>query len=923
MGDAHTLRSKGMKLLFATAVATSLMACAASDEPDLGGARSTVETPPRSLPAGPYRATQSQGAPTYLYERRGEPPDPRIGTTPILDPLRHRVMQFGGWSGGSVRSDTTEWDGIGWQRRVTSGQPGARFAAVSVYDARLRRTLMFGGFGVTSPNLTLSDDLLWEWNGTDWASVPVETAAPSRGAATMAQDPNTSDIWMFGGSTSNGTDLVAGDDLFKFDGTRWSKIEKAPGQPWPSARSLAAMAYDPLSKTILVFGGFGIFNTNLSGYPSIGDPRSDTWSWNGTSWTEIVTADAPKGQVIPLDNGAPVPLDGKQTMLFSERLGGMMMVHESLNGVEIWRFDPATPTWTAVAMPITGSGGPNFRILSSAFLDPQRGDIVVTGGLATGIPVGMTLVELARIYQEDDIQAESFFRGDMSNEQWAFDGAGWKARTPLGDPGPRAETSAAFDETQGVAVMYGGRFGSSTTLDDTWTWNGGHWTEATGNTPPARRGHVLAYDPGRRGVILFGGTGEDGALLNDTWLWNGGWSQLSLAGAPSPRTGHALLRTEAGVLLYGGLLQDGTHARDTWLLRSDGTQWSSLSTTAVTNSYDACAASGPSFGPFLFGGTRIADDASTDDFVQFDQASLLWKGVDVDEAVSANLGARSRCMLFADPSKNRVIIGGGLGGGVDENWNLFDPVARAWTGVTPRPYDRLQDPPRRVAASAYFFDPKLGVPTYYGGRSPGVETITSETWRVREVGTACNADGTCANGNTCVDGVCCESSQCGACESCAMPGSRGICAPLGVVGPTPGCPAEGGLSCNADGRCRAGDGAVCSTDLQCASGTCIAGTCCSAAGCTERCIDDETQRNPNGTETKCGSYACRGSSCRISCTVLDDCASGNVCNGTGQCVPIGSGKGQEPGGCSTNGSESASWILGVLSLALARRTRRK
>src|SRR5215467_7602996 len=50
----------------------------------------------------------------------------------------------------------------------------------------------------------------------------------------------------------------------------------------PSGRASAAMAYDPVSNKIVLFGGFG-----LSGY------LNDTWTFDGTTWTKVQTSTAP------------------------------------------------------------------------------------------------------------------------------------------------------------------------------------------------------------------------------------------------------------------------------------------------------------------------------------------------------------------------------------------------------------------------------------------------------------------------------------------------------------------------------------------------------------------------------------------------------------------------------------------------------
>ena len=43
----------------------------------------------------------------------------------------------------------------------------------------------------------------------------------------------------------------------------------------PSPRAVSAMAYDPVSKKVVMFGGF-----NDTTY------LNDTWTWDGTTWTQ-------------------------------------------------------------------------------------------------------------------------------------------------------------------------------------------------------------------------------------------------------------------------------------------------------------------------------------------------------------------------------------------------------------------------------------------------------------------------------------------------------------------------------------------------------------------------------------------------------------------------------------------------------------
>ena len=83
--------------------------------------------------------------------------------------------------------------------------------------------------------------------------------------------------------------------------------------------------------------------------------------------------------------------------------------------------------------------------------------------------------------------------------------------------------------------MFGG-IGATTTLDDTWIWDGAAWTQQqTDAGPPARAAATSAAN--HQEVVLFGGQDPNGVLLGDTWTWNGtSWTRLNIAG-PSPRMG--------------------------------------------------------------------------------------------------------------------------------------------------------------------------------------------------------------------------------------------------------------------------------------------------------------------------------------------------------------------------------------------------
>ena len=117
-------------------------------------------------------------------------------------------------------------------------------------------------------------------------------------------------------------------------------------------------------------------------------------------------------------------------------------------------------------------------------------------------------------------------------------------------------------------------FGGVDDWDNTWVWNGDHWTQLhPAVSPPGRYGASAAYDPQTKMVMLFGGRTEAGTPVHDTWGWDGGvWQDLdSGAGGPDPGEGsdmawdaaltEMVLTTSSGVIGQSGQtwVWAGTH----------------------------------------------------------------------------------------------------------------------------------------------------------------------------------------------------------------------------------------------------------------------------------------------------------------------------------------------------------------------------
>ena len=145
--------------------------------------------------------------------------------------------------------------------------PPVTFGASMAYDPATGNIVLFGGRRLTgSSYIDLADT--WTWNGTNWTELHPTTSPPSRFYSSMAYDAATGNVVLFGGEqvgTSSGIPLT---DTWTWNGTNWTELHPATS---PTARYLAQMAYDPATGNVVLFGG-------TDGY------SKPMWIWNGTNW---------------------------------------------------------------------------------------------------------------------------------------------------------------------------------------------------------------------------------------------------------------------------------------------------------------------------------------------------------------------------------------------------------------------------------------------------------------------------------------------------------------------------------------------------------------------------------------------------------------------------------------------------------------
>ena len=297
---------------------------------------------------------------------------------------------------------------VNWHPQTVTVGPSPRCCMGSAVSPTLGGVVVFGGGdGATDYNDT------WLW--TDhWTMLTIASPPPIRAGAGMAYDAATGNIVMFGGrNDSTGAVL---NDTWTFDGTAWTQL--FPGNPPPGrAFDVPGMVYDAAAGNIVFFGGagFGVY-------------FDDTWTWNGSKWTQQF---------------------------------------------------PAT--------------SPSIRRAPQVY-DPVTGTVILFGGDGPG-GVGL---------------------GDT----WSWNGSTWTQLFPPNSPSARTLSQVAFDSLLNRVVLFGGNQSGGIFYDDTWVYDGSTWTQVTPITTPQNRyAGLMAYDPYTDSALMFSGYGFGGTSPRlDTWL---------------------------------------------------------------------------------------------------------------------------------------------------------------------------------------------------------------------------------------------------------------------------------------------------------------------------------------------------------------------------------------------------------------------
>jgi len=387
--------------------------------------------------------------------------------------------------GGICTTDTNtldeawQWDGTNWAKITTTNALTRLYGQAVMFDAARNAVVVEGGslMGTTGTN---SDTTLFRNNS--WKFLSFSARPYPRSLSGFQTDPVNNNVWLFGGLFESSQGYLT--DLWGYRGTQWYPItvtENAPGGcanpntafdtdrnrlvvvcgaasvfefdpatfTWktftltktPDTRRFSNMVYDKKLKKTVLFGGYGTNNY-----------FDDTWTWDGTAWTEIKINDDKQK---PENRGlAMMWYDQLQekTILYGG-IGRPNLDSKAARYADMWSFNGST--WTKLSVSQT----PGERLGAQIAVNPESGKLLLLGGL--------------RAESDEDGKV---LRQFYANDTWEWNGTGntWTELHPDRSPAVRENGMMAWDPLTRELVVFGG-YALGFYHSDVWAWNGQTW----------------------------------------------------------------------------------------------------------------------------------------------------------------------------------------------------------------------------------------------------------------------------------------------------------------------------------------------------------------------------------------------------------------------------------------------------------------
>jgi hypothetical protein len=286
---------------------------------------------------------------TRAHAQDAEWPAAQAGHSMVSHTGLRQVLLLGGGMASGADTALWGWNGTRWSA-VSRGGPAGRTHVAAAYDASRDRLVVHGG-GLTISGRRFPQRMgdTWEWDRRGWRKVSAEGPTP-RDHHAMAYDPVRRQAVLFGGVDS--ADVLLG-DTWGWDGRGWRKL----ANEGPPARAGHRLAFDSRRGVMVLFGGSGARGV-----------LGDTWEWNGSTWNQVATPTAPSARF-----SARLAYDVRRerTLLFGGRSG-------NANLGDTWEYDGRT--WSRLDV-----AGPAVRHFHDIAYDPRAEATVLFGGFDTAL----------------------------------------------------------------------------------------------------------------------------------------------------------------------------------------------------------------------------------------------------------------------------------------------------------------------------------------------------------------------------------------------------------------------------------------------------------------------------------------------------------------------------------------------------------
>lgn len=430
----------------------------------------------------------------------GTRPPGRVGHAAAYDPVRDRMLVFGGLTASGASNEV--WalalgDSVPtWSNLLPAGPgPAGRFMPTMTYDPAGDRMVVFGGTSYDPSQkyhgevwtLSLGPSPAWTKLVADSVSIP------GREGPTAVYDAVNARLVVYGGATS--TSLYGDVRALPLTGPPvWQQLAASGTQPGGAYDHQAI--YDPTSQRMITTGGLG----------DGGRIRTETWALSlaagAEAWTRLL-------------DGSGTPPATYQAAYAFDSLRHRMLVQSGLPNVNTTGFyldlDP-DGQWTVGP---TSTAVPLARTQHTLVRDSRRNELVLFGGY-TGGPAS---------YAQD---------------VWIWSPAqnAWRFLRPAGTPPSwRAGHVAVYDSLGDRMIVWGG--GTDTASDITvYALSLGSvpaWSTlaVAGSAPSARSYAGATLDPARHRMLVYGGLGGS----SNVWSLSldagqEAWSTLPVTGGP-------------------------------------------------------------------------------------------------------------------------------------------------------------------------------------------------------------------------------------------------------------------------------------------------------------------------------------------------------------------------------------------------------